>query len=118
MSIPIRRIGADPPEVLAKLRREVEQSILSSCGIPQSALSAGDSAGSREAYRQFQHLTLAPVAMAISEQIGARLQTPVSFNLEKLMASDLQGRARSFQAMVTGGMAVDRAAALSGLMVE
>ena len=105
--------------MLAKLRREVEESnLVQSCGIPQSALSAADSAGSREAYRQFQHLTLAPVAMAISEQIGARLQTPVSFNLEKLMASDLQGRARSFQAMVKGGMAVDRAAALSGLMVE
>ena len=34
------------------------------------------------------------------------------------MASDLSGRARAFQSMVGGGMAVDQAVAVAGLMVE
>ena len=113
---PLRRIGADPPETLAKLRREVEESVLASCGIPQSALTAGDGAGSREGFRQFLHLTITPVALAVAGQVAARFETEVSFNFDRLMASDLSGRARAFQSMVNGGMDVAKAAALAGLM--
>ena len=112
----VRRVGADPPEILAKLRREVEQSVLASCGIPQSALIGGDGTGARESFRQFLHLTIAPVALEITGQIAARFETPVDFNFDRLMASDLSGRARAFQSMVGGGMDVGRAAALAGLM--
>ena len=37
---------------------------------------------------------------------------------QELRASDLSGRARAFQSMVGGGMAIDQAVAVAGLMVD
>ena len=45
------------------------------------------------------------------------MDTPeLAFSFDRLFASDLSGRARAFQSMVGGGMPVDRAAALAGLL--
>ena len=59
-----------------------------------------------------------PVALMLAEELSRKLKTEVSFDFSRLWAHDLAGRAASFKAMVTGGMAVDKAAALSGLMEE
>ncbi len=45
---PVRRIGANPPETLANLRRQTEQSILAACGVPTSVLDSGQGTASRE----------------------------------------------------------------------
>lgn len=111
-----RRVGANPPEVLVALRRQVEESILSAAGIPQSVLTPGQGTAAREGFRQFLHAVIQPIALEIAGQIGARFETDVSFNFDRLMASDLSGRARAFQSMVGGGMDVSKAAALAGLM--
>jgi len=42
----------------------------------------------------------------------------ITLDWEELRASDIQGSARAFQSMVGGGMPIERAAALSGLLVE
>ena len=111
-----RRIGADPPDSLRMLRRETEESILAACGVPVTVLGGGGTA-SREAYRQFLHLTIAPVALELARQIGELFDLPdFAFSFDRLMASDLSGRARAMQSMVNGGMPVDKAAALAGLM--
>ena len=111
---PVRRIGADPPEVLARLRRESEQSVLAACGVPQSVLSAADGTASREGFRQFLHATLTPIAMQVSRQIAERFDGGVDFDFDALYASDVQGRARGFQSLAKGGMEVERAARLTG----
>ena len=41
----------------------------------------------------------------------------MSLSFDSLMASDIMGRARAFQSMVGGGMEIERAASLSGLMM-
>ena len=51
----------------------------------------------------------------VAEEIEAKLETRVSFDLSALWAHDLAGRAASFKAMVTAGMTLERAVALSGL---
>ena len=115
----VRRIGANPPDVLRGLRREVEESILAACGVPVTALSAGGGTAAREAFRQFLHLTIMPTSTEIAAQIQTFFELPTfSFSFDKLFASDLAGRARAFQSMVGGGMDVNKAAALAGLMVE
>ena len=55
-------------------------------------------------------------ATSVGQEIEAKLEIRVSFDLSSLWAHDLAGRASSFKAMVVGGMAIDRAAMLSGLM--
>ena len=113
----IRRIGADPPDVLSKLRRETEESILAACGVPITVLAGGQGTAAREAFRQFLHLTISPVALELAGQVADAFDLPdFAFNFDRLMASDLSGRARAFQSMVGGGMDLARAAAIAGLM--
>ena len=55
----------------------------------------------------------------MATELAQKLDTPgLAFNFDRLFASDLSGRARAFQSMVGGGMAVDQAAGLAGLLVD
>ena len=113
---PVRRIGADPPATLPELRRDAERSVLAACGVPTDVLNGGDAAGQREGYRRFLHSTIQPVCDGVAAQVSAFFGTPIRFDLSKMFAGDLSGRARAFQSMVNGGKTVDDAARISGLM--
>ena len=113
-----RRIGANPPESMIGLRRDVQASILAACGCPGSLLERSDGTLAREEMRRFLHSTISPVSRVVASEMAQKLDTPgLAFDFSALFASDLSGRARSFQSMVGGGMDVAKAAALAGLMV-
>ena len=114
------RLGPNPPAALCGLREDVTRSVLSACGIsPAMVGGRSDGTARREAWRQFLFGTLAPVANTIQEEFRAKLEIPeLKFEFDTLRASDLTGRARAFQSLVGGGMAVEKAAALSGLLSE
>ena len=114
-----RRLGANPPEGLLVMRRLMQDALLAACGVPPGLASADQAASqaSREAWRQFLHGTIQPVATLVEAELRDKLNRPeLTLTFDRLFASDLQGRARAFQSMVGGGMEVGRAAALSGLM--
>ena len=114
-----RRIGADPPESMIGLRKDVQASILAACGCPGSLLERSDGTLAREEMRRFLHSSISPVSRIGADELAVKLDTPgLAFDFKNLFASDLSGRARSFQSMVGGGMEVERAAALAGLMVD
>ena len=113
-----QRIGGDPPVTITALRRQVEQSILASAGVPTSSLGGADAGASREQYRQFASSVCQPVLDGVAAQIGAHFETELTVDLSRLFASDLSGKARAFQSMVKGGLDVTKAATLAGLMVE
>ena len=78
-----------------------------------------DGTARREAWRQFLFGSLSPVARTVAEEFRAKLEiSDLRFEFDALRASDLTGRARAFQSLVGGGMAVDKAAALGGLLSE
>ena len=52
----------------------------------------------------------------VASELSVKLNTPIRLDWEELRASDIAGRARAFGTMVTGGMDLDKAAALSGLL--
>ena len=115
-----QRLGASPPEGLIALRYAALASMLAVMGVSPAlagvtATSAAPAA-SREAWRQFLHGTVQPAARLVAAEASRKLGIEVAFNFDRLFASDLQGSARAFQSMVTGGMDVAKAAALSGLM--
>ena len=113
-----RRIGANPPESMIGLRRDVQASILAACGCPGSLLERSDGTLAREEMRRFLHSTISPVARIVAGELAVKLDVPnLAFDFSNLFASDLSGRARAFQSMVGGGMDVAKAAALAGLMV-
>ena len=112
-----RRLGAAFPPTLEPMRDGVSRHCLAAMGIPPSLLGGSDGTALREGWRQFLHGVIAPVSRMITPELAAKLDTPeLAFTFDKLFASDLSGRARAFQSMVGGGMAVDKAAALAGLL--
>ena len=59
-------------------------------------------------------ITLGRLAEA---ELQEKLEDTVTLSWQELRASDLSGRARAFQSMVGGGMAIDKAVSVAGLMV-
>lgn len=113
------RIGADPPTALVGLRSDAALAVLAACGVPPELAGQSQGTAAREAYRRFLHGTVAPVALAVADELADKLALDaLELNHDRLFASDLSGRARAFQSMVNGGLAVDKAAALAGLMEQ
>ena len=109
------RFGADPPEVLPNLRSDAALSVAAACGVPPVLFDAKSATALREAWREYLHGSVAPVARTVEEELSAKLETDVRLDFTELAASDVMGRARAFQSLVKGGMEKDRAAALAGL---
>ena len=111
-----QRFGAAVPDSSVTLRSQAAESVLSACGVPVSLVTDADGTSQREAWRRFVMGSVEPLLALVGEEVAAKLDMRVSFDLSRLWAHDLAGRAASFKAMVTAGMALDRAAALSGLV--
>ena len=113
----VQRFGAAVPETSVSLRSQAALAVLSACGVPGALVDASaDGTAQREGHRRFVMASVEPLLGMVAVEIEAKLETRVSFDLSSLWAHDLAGRASSFKAMVAGGMPLDRAAALSGLM--
>ena len=57
-----------------------------------------------------------PVAGIVADELSRKLETPVAFDFSRLWAHDLAGRAQAFKGLVAGGMALEDAARISGVM--
>ena len=110
------RIGPAPPSGMVDLRRDTALSVFGACGIPSELASNGEGTSAREAWRRFLHGTIQPIADQIAVECSAKLGTEITISFDRLFASDLSGRARAFQSMVGGGMSMDKAAGLAGLL--
>lgn len=111
------RLGANPPQTLAELRRDVAETLAVATGVPSSLLvGQTDGTAQREAWRRFLHGTIAPAGRLVEEELSIKLEEDVSLSFEGLFASDLSGRARAFQSLVQGGLSIEDAAQKAGLM--
>ena len=112
-----RRVGGNPPEGLVTIAERATMELLAACGIPPNLIAgAGAAASLREAWRIFLFGTLAPLGRLVEQEARLKLAPDTMLGWADLRASDLSGRARAFQSLVGGGMEVERAAALSGLL--
>ena len=110
------RVGPQPAAATPTARQDVERSLLAAAGIPVELVQPSSGSDAREGWRRFLHATIAPAAALVSAELR-RLGLESEIAFDALRASDIAGRARAFQSLVGGGMPVDRAAALSGLVV-
>ena len=111
------RLGFNAPDSAVSLCSDVSMAILSACGCPPSLMVASSSGGAREALRRWLHTTVGPLALMVQSELRTALDAPeLKLSFDGLFASDLSGRARAFGSMVKAGLALDKAAALSGLM--
>ena len=115
----VQRLGLNPPATVPTLRMGVAAQLLAAAGVPVALLGEADGTNLRESTRIMLHTTLTPVGKIALTELRAKLDTPVlSFDWSGLYAADLVGRARAFQSLVKGGLAVGEAAGLSGLLVD
>ena len=113
-----RRFGAEPPASLVELVDVSSREIIAACGLNGALWGSSQAAGTREAWRLCLFSVLSPLGNMVESELQDKLEDTVTLSWQELRASDLSGRARAFQSMVGGGMAVDQAVAVAGLMVE
>ena len=54
----------------------------------------------------------------VESELSDKLSVDIRLDWEELRAGDVAGRARAFQSLVGGGMALDDAARVSGVLME
>ena len=111
-----RRLGAAPGAALIDQADLASREVYAACGIPLSVVTDSEGTGQREGFRRLLHSTIMPLAEIVSEELSNKFEAAISLSFDGLFAADLAGRARAFQSLVNGGMAVEKAAALAGLM--
>ena len=118
VSLKTERFGAEPPSSLVDLLDASSREVYAACGLNAALWGAGDAASTREAWRLALFSVLSPLGIIVQAELQMKLEDTVTLSWQELRASDLSGRARAFQSMVGGGMAVADAVSVAGLMVE
>ena len=90
--------------------------MLAACGVPVSLISDADGTSQRESWRRFVMGSVEPFLELVGEEIERKLEPRVAFNLDRLWAHDLAGRAAAFQKLVASGVAVNEALMTAGLL--
>ena len=112
------RFGANPPQGLVNLQSQASAEVMSACGFNPALFQAGDSASLRESWRLALFGVISPLGLMVQRELQDKIDPDVTLAWQELRASDLSGRARAFQSLVTGGMAIPDAIGITGLMVE
>ena len=114
-----KRFGADPPASLVALHTEASGEVYAACGLNETLFRAGQGSGAREAYRQALFSAIAPLGMIVQSELRRKFETEdITIDWTELRASDIVGRARAFKSLVESGVESDKAAALSGLLLD
>ena len=111
------RLGPTPPASLIAVADASFQRMLSACGCPPSLFLDSDGTSQREGLRRWFQGTVMPLAKLLSHELSMRLEADVTLKFDNYPL-DLQGRAASFQKLVAGGVAVNEALAVSGLLID
>ena len=91
---------------------------MAACGIPPSLVSGrSDGSSQRASLERFLRLTLQPIADIVADELKKKLETPISLSFPAIGSGDIAARARGFKSLVDGGMNVEKALALSGLLM-
>ena len=113
----VQRIGPNVPEAVTGLHNQFTRYVFGLYGIPLSLVEKTDGTGQREAWRMFLHGTLTPMAAKV-EQAFRPAGLNLSLSFDRLFAADIAGRARAFGSLVQGGMDIEEAAALTGVLSD
>ena len=114
-----QRLGPNPPQTLAQIRRDTFDAVLASCGTPPSMFVANsDGTAQREAQRRYYLNTVLPLAGIVERELRDKLEAPDVELVFDRYPLDLAGRAQAFQKLVAGGVSVTEALATSGLLAD
>ena len=111
------RLGPNPPETLATIRRDTFEAVLAATGTPPSLFTDADGTAQREAVRRWHLGTVLPLARLLEAELSDKLEATVRLAFDAYPL-DLAGRAQAFQKLVAGGVSVTEALATAGLLAD
>ncbi len=111
------RLGPNMPAAMVELARDSFARTLAACGCSPALFDDSDGTSKREALRQWHMGTVQPLARMLEAELAAKLEAPIRLAFDSYPL-DLAGRAQAFQKLVAGGMEIDRALAVTGLLGE
>ena len=111
------RLGPDPPDSMARLRRDSFEAVLAATGTPPSLFLDSDGTSQREAVRRWHLGTVLPLARILEHELTGKLDADVRLHFDAY-PKDLAGRAQAFQRLVAGGVSVTEALATAGLLAD
>ena len=110
-----QRLGPQPPDVLAQLRRDAFAHVLAACGAPPSMfVDNADGTAQREAVRRWHLNSVLPLARMVEHELSAKLETPVRLKFDSY-AMDMVSRATVVAKLTGAGVAPGVALAAVGL---
>ena len=112
-----KRFGPAPPDSLVQLLDTASKEVMAACGLSGALWFAESASSARESYRQALHATISPIGRLVAAELASKLEAPIALDWGELRAGDIVGRARAFQSLVGAGMAMDAAAAASGILI-
>ena len=90
--------------------------VLAATGTPPSLFASNaQGVAQREAIRRWHLGTVLPLARLVEVELSEKLEAAVTLKFDGY-ALDLAGRAQAFQKLVAGGMAIQEALAVTGLL--
>ena len=110
------RLGPEPTAALVELLKISREDVFGACGINPALFETAPGVAMREAYREFLFSNVAALGKMVAAELTAKLGDTVTLDWEELRAGDIASHARAFGTLVQGGMDLERAAALSGLL--
>ena len=112
------RLGPNPPVGVVQAADAAFTRMLAACGCPPGMFEAkADGTAQREALRRWHLGTVEPLARVLEHELTWRLETEIRLRFDQY-PKDIAGRASAFKALVTGGMDMTQAAAVSGVLAE
>lgn len=109
-----KRIGPNFPKQVVDLHQNLIDIVLTACGVPLGLIKGSDPSGLREAWRQFLHGSISPVAKAVEYELSKKLDREIRIDFTEIYAADVQSRARAFESLTRGGMEINIAAEETG----
>ena len=111
------RLGPNPPESMATVRRDAFAAVLAATGTPPSLFVDSDGTAQREAVRRWHLGTVLPLARILDAELSEKLEAEVRLTFDAYPL-DLAGRAQAFQKLVAGGVPVNEALTTAGLLAD
>ena len=89
--------------------------MVAACGASVALFDDSDGTAKREALRQWHMGTVMPLARTLSWELTSQLETKVELVFDSYPL-DMAGRAQAFGKLVAGGMSLEGAAAVTGIL--
>ena len=109
--------GAEPTVAAVELGKQAFARMLAACGCSPAMFDDSDGTAKREALRQFHLGTVRPLAKILEYELTLRLGVPIKLKFDNYPV-DLAGRATAFRQLVSQGVDVTKALAMTGLLMN